>query len=441
MRVLTSGFFLLTLLALNPSKGISQTNFIDGLIVTEIGDTLYGKIDFQNWHRNPANINFIQKGSNDVQNLVPGNVTFFSTDLGRYVSKKVSIDQTPLRAVSRTESTPSSIEKRVFLKVLVRGEVSLFFYKDKRDHFYIEENNQTYELISNQYLIKRRGRFLVVRANETKYQEQLSELDANCAGANTKKVRYKVSSLTEFILKCNDEGAPGYVSYTFNKGKVKVKHGPYLGTSTTYLDLKFSQGRTTERSNYTEFDVNHSFLIGYRIKFIQPGDLEKKAFVVGFDYSKFESTSGVTLINLNPLYNGFTEQQTITNLEYGFETISMSALFNYTFKPEQLGPIIETGFIYSRRKDITSGGTYDVDRYSWSEFIDNDGSISGLTKIDSIIEDRTFNTTDKRIQFGVVFGVGLKHKSIFGMVRGELRKFRLEPVRQRTISLTLGYEF
>jgi hypothetical protein len=50
--------FIFALLAIN-FLGISQSNFVQAVVINNNGDSIYGQIDYRNWKINPQSISFI----------------------------------------------------------------------------------------------------------------------------------------------------------------------------------------------------------------------------------------------------------------------------------------------------------------------------------------------------------------------------------------------
>src|SRR5690606_39796331 len=117
---------------------------------------------------------------------------------------------------------PSYRTSRVFLTVLVQGELSLYLYTHTRQNFYVDHVGETMELISHEYRVSNGASMYIVKDEANNYQYQLKQFSNWCVGLNTDKVQYTTKSLMKFVVKCNNESAPEKITYTKTLEKVKV---------------------------------------------------------------------------------------------------------------------------------------------------------------------------------------------------------------------------
>src|SRR5688572_10428640 len=108
----------------------SQKDFRPGYILQN-GDTIKGLVDYRSDQRNARICTFKASSESAVQ-------TFKPTELSGFGFTKGQSYETQL--VSREDNKT----KAIFLKLLVKGTATLYFYKDSLDidHFYIFKNNE-----------------------------------------------------------------------------------------------------------------------------------------------------------------------------------------------------------------------------------------------------------------------------------------------------------
>ncbi len=116
---------LTTLLLLSATTAVAQINLRHGYIITNLNDTIQGQIDFRTDERNSTVCDFYSAGSDQKESYKPGDIYAYRfTDDGKfYVSRKVTIYDKP---------------QTLFLEYLIKGVVSLYYYKDDADHFFFE---------------------------------------------------------------------------------------------------------------------------------------------------------------------------------------------------------------------------------------------------------------------------------------------------------------
>lgn len=175
--------FLMLLLSLgisSPAK--AQKNFIEGFVLYDVGDTLKGFIDYQEWVKNPNTIDFKESENAQVRNYGLLQIYGFGVADTYYQGARVKIETSPVRTnFLSTESDFKFEDRFVFLKAVVLGGKSLYLYKDEnaKDHFYIETENG-FELL--RYKIHKEG-LLMVKNNT--FHGQLDWYLGDCANISS----------------------------------------------------------------------------------------------------------------------------------------------------------------------------------------------------------------------------------------------------------------
>lgn len=124
---LLSVFCLLTLLL-----AAQIDNFKSGYILTNHGDTIFGKIDFRTNLSNQQQCKFLPDGNPTEKLYKPGDIEgYFFTDDGKYyVSKNLVIKEDTLK---------------VFAEYLVKGMLNLYYYEYDDKHFSYNDNYTGYQ--------------------------------------------------------------------------------------------------------------------------------------------------------------------------------------------------------------------------------------------------------------------------------------------------------
>lgn len=133
---------MLTLTVINAS---AQRNFKPGYVVSLIGDTTKGWIDYKEWRENPRFITFKSNEQSPEQNHSTQTIQVFgildADEFKRYVGP-VTKGEVELAELS-TGIDSSFVTDSIFLKTLVSGDnVTLYSYTDKiKMRFFIAEKN------------------------------------------------------------------------------------------------------------------------------------------------------------------------------------------------------------------------------------------------------------------------------------------------------------
>jgi hypothetical protein len=140
-------YTLLFSIFLIPFYGSAQSNYKAGYVVTSIGDTVRGFINYKEWEYAPsriefkADINAAAKTEYTIENAAAFAVA--GLESFRRFTLPVSQDQVEYSNLSQGIDT-STVTKTAFFKIIASGKyITLYSYSDKIKHrFFIAENMQ-----------------------------------------------------------------------------------------------------------------------------------------------------------------------------------------------------------------------------------------------------------------------------------------------------------
>jgi len=130
-------YFLLFFL-LFASTLSSQKNFKAGYFTTHDEEKKYGLIDFSTSSENAKKCRFKEKEKGQVQVFLPDDISGYSflADNKHYVSKKVQID---------------GKEEYLFLELLLKGIMDLYYYSDNGDvYYFFEKEDGSVQVVSKE---------------------------------------------------------------------------------------------------------------------------------------------------------------------------------------------------------------------------------------------------------------------------------------------------
>ncbi len=147
-RIFTLCFTLLALTLLG------QKNFVEGFITTLNGEQVNGLIDYREWVKTPHEIRFQRHGTaGKTEILTPYDIAGFKINYKQeeYIRAVVGVNNEPisdkeiLEFELRADEIPAvqlDIDT-IFLLVLVKGQINLYFYEDDNDkqHYFIQKGN------------------------------------------------------------------------------------------------------------------------------------------------------------------------------------------------------------------------------------------------------------------------------------------------------------
>jgi len=138
-------FYTLVLaIFLLPSFVSAQTNYKQGYVITNNGETINGFINYREWYSNPNNISFKKTLNDKAQTYHPTDLGYFEiSGFEAYQSAMVAISlgKTNIQTI-KDEIDTSSKTDQVFLKIIKKGtNVSLLSYTDAlKTRFYVTDN-------------------------------------------------------------------------------------------------------------------------------------------------------------------------------------------------------------------------------------------------------------------------------------------------------------
>ncbi len=428
------------------SELFAQENYLPGSVTLNSGETIAGEIDYQNQVRTPELVRFRKDSIGEVKTYSPTSILGFRVGRDRFVSKNLIIDTSPYRTSANREIRPSSIQKQVFLQLLVEGAVSLYYYQNERPHYFIETEKGIEELISSQYVVNIGGQFQLVKTNEHLYRRQLAELGYECNTESARKIKYRINAFIEFISECNGDEAPAYI---YEKEKPTYKHSFYVGGLTSLLTQKIrpDQPLSTLRSELLQnfkntYDPSYSFTIGYYFKIIYPTDLQRKSLSIGLDIFTFESKTSGDYYNFIYEENAISELQNISNMQLSFTMISLKSWFSYKFSSKQITPFLDIGASFSRMISHSSKANIHTDFYQTGSLGFNI-PLEAFPIIDETDEVRSFYSKEDLYTsgLGILAGLGLQYNSFYATCRGDFLIHNYNQGSQLNVSLIFGYEF
>ena len=191
-----------------------QTNFKQGYIIKQSGDTLHGFIDYKNWVINPVKISFKENLNGENINYTPMDIRYFSV-----------LDEIYESAIIETEISPTNIQNlefgaelnlkmdTAFIQAMILGKKSLYFYVNNHgnNQFYIKTDSAFEFLAYKKYIRKVDFEHASVQTKETKIFENqlfLGQLilylndcpDIKPMIENTKYTKKEFGNLIQFLL-------------------------------------------------------------------------------------------------------------------------------------------------------------------------------------------------------------------------------------------------
>lgn len=268
---------------------IGQNSFEPGYYIDNDGKRIDCLVENIEWLDNPSKFRIKASENSDVQTKSIDEVAEFGYgQFTKYRRFEVDIDRTPDNVRKLSDKREAVFNREVlFLKVLVEGKASLYYYEGEaiRRYFYQLDASKVQQLVYKKYRI---------RANEIGYNSQyrsqlLEDLNCDVSVKSIEKVEYKTASLVDFFSNFNECKKAANKDYTLGPKKKGIFH----------LALKpgivWSSPSATATAGGRRFSVdNHqSYRMGLALEYHLPFYGYKWALLFEPAYYSFSLETGV----------------------------------------------------------------------------------------------------------------------------------------------------
>lgn len=381
----------------------AQTFYKPGSVTTNNGEIIRGWIDYRQWGKNPDSIKFRQTENSSPVIYSLNNVAYFEIDgLDRYERAVVSKDMRPVEMSElETVTTDTTIVGTVFLRVLVKGELSLYEYYDSKPHFYIKEEGKDYqELFYKVYLVDANSRLFTRHI----FRDQLKGLLVSAGKPDAlmpllKAVNYKEKDLVKAVEKINGILYNGAISYKIPKQKQPVS--VFAGGGLAYATLRYYSGPRDNLSNLRYSSSAKPMIVGgvdiamsrnlqrvvirfevpwYRMQFEGKNDpasvdsvryhlsMSSLAPSLTIRYNLLNLPNEKLFLGLGIGYNFTSYKENILHKKYGDFSNVLVRSPHLDLEKAWLGIHAKAGFIMSKRFEIVTTAMFDGSFANFSNF-------------------------------------------------------------------------
>lgn len=288
-------FILTTILSLNC---YSQISFEKGYFIDNNNQKTNCLIRNIDWRTNPIEFEYKISEQTKKDTLTIQSVKEFGIDnVSKYIRFDVDIDRSSnyLNLLSN-DKDPKFKNEKLFLKVLIEGEASLFMYKDKNitRYFY-----QTSLLDINQLVFKeyKTTENKIKTNNEFRRQLYNNLKCSDISMADLKNIDYQKRALLKFFNKYNSCNNSEFVNF---EKKVKsdlfnLNVRPGFNSSSLVINNRYLSPQSKDYGNEL------TFRIGLEFEFIMKFNKNKWAVIVEptYQYFKAENKAITNLSNTN----------------------------------------------------------------------------------------------------------------------------------------------
>jgi hypothetical protein len=341
-------FFFFTLLVNLVLNAVSQENFVPGRILTLNHDTLKGLLDYRDWELNPGKIRY-KDTLGEVKTFRPQDIRAFwiSKDVV-YLSKHLAMDVSNYRLedLARNASVRMVRDTAVFVRLIVSGQMNLYFLRDAKDkdHYWFQNKNDSiYEMRITRRMVSTEGmahQTDLAVATLNLYQIILPGVVADCPSVSekAKTVEFSMQAFTKIAVKYNECISGDKTMVVSKQKKVKATFGLVAGTS--LVSLKFF-GADDIMLTHATFPSVWTYTGGISLKIILPylngswiiyNDLVYRPYYVYTEYD-----------NNNIIYQYLPGNSSHYTYSFTMGYLKLNTMLRYQFPKWAVKPFVNVG--------------------------------------------------------------------------------------------------
>jgi len=320
---------------------VSQVNFQKGFIVDTSMDTIKGFIDYRKWDVTPTAIQFKVQPESTIINYTPNDIHSFGVAGEIYTSGIVTIEES-LYDEKKVENFEKYLYRTdtVYLQVLISGEKSLYYTKDKdmKTYFYIGQEGNYQWLIFRKYTDKIYGN--IFEKMDEKYKGQLNLYFIDCPTlknmiSSTSYNRTALLSLFNEYYTCKKSK----IDYQFKVEKFKPEFGLIGGMS--FTQIKFAGDPQFNFLILADYPVSKNITFGLFCNIPFPRKLNKLSFYNDLLYTSYHASYAYGSSSNKEIY-------TIKTSSIGNNSLRLNSMLRYKFPIKDMFLFINGGISNGR---------------------------------------------------------------------------------------------
>jgi hypothetical protein len=295
VHILVFIFFLITTIS------YGQITFEKGYFIDNNNQRVECLIKDYEWKSNPKNFEY-ELNENDKPKT--GDLStvkeFGILGSSKYIRVDTRIDRSSMDVSDlSTSREPIWSQEQLYLKVLIEGFASLYYYEDGNfwRFFYSVNNSPVQQLIFKEYLISTSDN------NYATNREYYQQLWSNIRGKNTslddiKLVDYNMSDLKRYFKKYNDSTGNPFIEYEHKRVGFPINLKITSGINYSSLSIN-----NVSSSRSADFKSKAALRIGLEAEFILPFNKNRWGIFFEPTYRTYSATqqSSNSSVNINAI--------------------------------------------------------------------------------------------------------------------------------------------
>jgi len=285
---------LTTFLIILYSNCLAQVNYKEGYFINNVDKKISCSIKNLDWKNNPTEFYYkLSKNSEFVKTSIEHVKEFEIINWVKYKRFVVDIDRSSdlTKSVS-IHKQPIFSKERLFLKVLVEGNATLYSYEGKnlKRYFFSLKERSIEQLVYKKYVVPQNEPVMNNYIGKNNYYKQQLSNNLKCPTISEnrfKSIKYQQKELINLFNEYNNCGNEDYVSVTEKKvDNFNLSIRPGINISTLTLDNTFYSSFQP-----IKFGNKATIKIGLEVEYILPFNKNKWAIIIEPSYNSYSSES------------------------------------------------------------------------------------------------------------------------------------------------------
>lgn len=274
----------------------AQINYEKGHIIDYTGKKIDCYIKNVDWSNNPSDIQYRLEENSET--ITANQSTIKAFQIGstlKYVKATVEVDQSlsQISKLSRS-SEPNYKTETAFLRELVAGDASLYFYQNNnfRRFFYSIDNSEILPLVYKKYKLNNS-----TISENVSYKKTLFD-NLKCGDINTnsiRDVRYSQDDMVAIFSEYNMCKSGDNFVYQDEPSSGKFAVRAKLGMSFNQLEVKFDSGIIIEDRQSATFSEEIGPRFGLEVEYVLPFNKNKWSMFLEPTFLSYSSSADIRI--------------------------------------------------------------------------------------------------------------------------------------------------
>ena len=281
----------ITIFSVLSLNGYSQIIFENGYFINNSDEKINCLIKNIDWKNNPTKFEYkLSEDSESKIEIIDSVKEFAILNVALYRRFKLNIDKSSddVRSIS-ANANPEYREEVLFLKTLIEGKATLYFYEEGNveKYFYSLDDTSVQQLVFKLY---KNTENKVFANNEFKHQLWNNLSCKVFSLSDIGNISYDKSDLIDFFIKYNQ-----------CKNSEFVNHEKKIKTSVTHLAIRpgVNLSSLSIRNSYsnlrnTDFDDEYGFRLGIEVEYTMPFNKNKWTILMEPTYQYYKSLKDIS---------------------------------------------------------------------------------------------------------------------------------------------------